>query len=48
MVKKPYKFIFGNNNSIAEELNLNLDLRPQNLKPEIYYKLTKIYEELGG
>ena len=48
MLKKPYKLIFGNNNSIAEDLNLDLNLRPQNLEPEIYYKLTKFYEELSG
>ena len=48
MLKKPYKLIFGNNNKIAENLNLNLNLRPQNLEPEIYYKLTKYYEELSS
>ena len=48
MLKKPYKLIFGNNNKIAEDLNLNLNLRPQNLEPEIYYKLTKYYEELSS
>ena len=46
MLKKPYKLVFGNNINIAEDLNLDLNLRPQNLEPEIYYKLTKFYEDL--
>ena len=48
MLKKPYKLIFGNNNNIAQDLDLDLNLRPQNLEPEIYYKLTKFYEELSS
>ena len=27
-----------------EKFNIDLNLRPQNLEPQIYYKLTKEYE----
>ena len=46
MLKKPYNQIFNGNKKILEKLNLDLNLRPQNLSSEIYYKLTKEYEKL--
>ena len=46
MIKKPYNQIFNANNKIAEKLNINLNLRPQNIDFLTYYKLTKEYENL--
>jgi len=45
-IKKPLNLIFKNNYNILKKLNLNQDLRPQNLKPEIFYKITKEFENL--
>jgi len=45
-IKKPINILFKNNSDISLKLNLNLDLRPQNISPEIFYKLTKEYENL--
>ena len=33
-------------NDTAEKFNINLNLRPQNLEPEMYFKLVKEYESL--
>ena len=41
MIKKNYKKILGK----KEIKNLNLKLRPTDLKSEIYYKITELYEE---
>ena len=46
MLKKPFNQIFDNAKKVAEKFNIDLNLRPQNLKPEIYFKLTKEYEDL--
>ena len=46
MLKKPYKIIFNDNLEIAKKLKLDLNLRPQNLNFETYYKLTEEYENL--
>src|SRR5210317_2449537 len=46
MLKKPYNTIFNGNLLIANKLNLNLNLRPQNLDFETYYKLTDEFENL--
>ena len=46
MLKKPYKILFHDNLKIADKLNVNLNLRPQNLNFETYYKLTEEYENL--
>ena len=46
MLKKPFNQIFKNPKEISEKLNINLNLRPQNLKPEIYFNLVKEYESL--
>tara|TARA_B100001063_G_C16708926_1_gene526897 strand:- start:116 stop:904 length:789 start_codon:yes stop_codon:yes gene_type:complete len=48
MIKKPYNQIFPNNVEILDKLNINLELRPQNLNFETYYKLTSEYEKLRG
>jgi 16S rRNA (adenine1518-N6/adenine1519-N6)-dimethyltransferase len=46
MIKKPFNQIFKNSKQIANKYNINLNLRPQNLEPEIYFKLVKEYENL--
>jgi len=46
MIKKPYNQIFNGNNEIVNKLNINLNLRPQNLDFLTYYNLTKEYEGL--
>ena len=46
MIKKPFNQIFQNAKEISEKFNIDLNLRPQNLNPELYYKLTKEYEYL--
>ncbi len=46
MIKKPFNQIFNGNLGIAEKLNLDLNLRPQNLNFETYYKLALEYENL--
>jgi len=46
MLKKPYNQIFNGNQNILNKLKIDLKLRPQNLDYEIYYQLTKEYENL--
>ena len=46
MIKKSLNSIFKNRIDIAKKLNLNLNLRPQNLSPELYYEITREYENL--
>ena len=48
MIKKPFNQIFDNAKEVAEKFNIDLNLRPQNLEPEIYFKLVKEYEDLRG
>ena len=46
MLKKPFNQLFNGNIDIIKKLNIDLNLRPQNLNFETYYKLTKEYENL--
>ena len=46
MLKKPFNQLFNGNEDIIKKLNIDLNLRPQNLNFETYYKLTKEYENL--
>ena len=46
MIKKPFKQIFNNNTEIINKLELNLNLRPQNLDLITYLNLTEEYEKL--
>ena len=48
MLKKPFNQIFKLPEMISKKLNIDLNLRPQNLKPEIYLRITKEFEDLGG
>jgi 16S rRNA (adenine1518-N6/adenine1519-N6)-dimethyltransferase len=45
-IKKPFNQIFKDSNKIVKKLNINVNLRPQNLSPETYYKITKEFENL--
>ena len=46
MIKKPFNQIFKNAKEISKKLNIDLNLRPQNLSPEIYFQITNEYEKL--
>ncbi len=46
MLKKPFNQVFKNAKDVAEKLNIDLNLRPQNLEPTIYFELVKEYENL--
>ena len=48
MLKKPFNQLFNGNFHIARKLNLDLNMRPQNIDFETYYKLVREYENLGG
>ena len=46
MLKKPFNQVFNNAKEVSEKFNIDLNLRPQNLKPEMYFNLVKEYESL--
>ncbi len=46
MLKKPFNQLFNGNQKVINELKINLNLRPQNLDFDTYYKLTGAYENL--
>ena len=46
MLKKPFNQLFNGNKKILEKLKIDLNLRPQNLDLDTYYKLTCEYENL--
>jgi len=46
MLKKPYNQMFNGSLDVANKLEIDLNLRPQNLNMETYYKLTREYENL--
>ena len=46
MIKKPFAQIFSNKLEVSKKLDIDLNLRPQNLDFETYYKLTEEYEKL--
>ncbi len=48
MLKKPFNQVFNGNQKILEKFKINLNLRPQNLEYDTYYKLTQEYEKLIG
>ena len=48
MLRKPYKQIFNDNTEIINKLNIDLNLRPQNLNLDVYYNLVKEYEKLNN
>ena len=46
MLRRPFNQVFNNAKEVADKFNIDLNLRPENLEPEIYYKLVKEYENL--
>jgi len=46
MLKKSYNLLFNGNINIANKLNIDLSLRPQNLDFQTYYKLSEEFENL--
>tara|TARA_B100000378_G_scaffold277157_1_gene276705 strand:- start:131 stop:922 length:792 start_codon:yes stop_codon:yes gene_type:complete len=48
MIKNPLKQIFKNPDIVVEKLNLDVNLRPQNLSPLNYFEITKEYEDLAN
>ena len=47
MIKKPMKILFRDYERIAEELEIDLTLRPQNLSKKKYLEICKIYDKLN-
>jgi len=46
MIKKPFNQLFNGDQKILDKLQIDLNLRPQNLNIDTYYKLTNEYEKL--
>jgi 16S rRNA (adenine1518-N6/adenine1519-N6)-dimethyltransferase len=46
MLKRPFNQLFNGNQKILDKLKIDLNLRPQNLDFETYYRLTSEYENL--
>jgi len=46
MINKNFAKLFGYDNSVAKDLNLNLNQRPEELSNEIFYKIAMKYEKL--
>ena len=46
MIKKPFNQLFNGDQSVLNKLKINLNLRPQNLNIDTYYKLVQEYENL--
>ena len=46
MIRKPMKQLFIDYEKIAKKLDINLNLRPQNLTKNQYYEICKFYEKL--
>ena len=47
MLKKPFNQVFKNPKEVSKKFNIDLNLRPQNLTPEVYFNLVKEYENLS-
>ena len=48
MLKKPFNQLFNGDQKVIDKLKINLNLRPQNLDFDTYYKLANEYEKLGS
>ena len=46
MIKKPFNQVFKNPKEVSDKFSIDLNLRPQNLDPEMYFKLVKELENL--
>ncbi len=45
-IKKQFAIFFNNNSKLIQKLNIDLDMRPQNLSPETYFSLALELEKL--
>ena len=48
MLKKPFNQLFNGNQNVLNKLKIDLNLRPQNLSLDTYFKLASEYEKLGS
>ena len=48
MIKKPFNQVFNGDQRLLDKLKINLNLRPQNLSLDTYYKLVIEYENLAS
>ena len=48
MINKNFIKLFKGKVSIANDLNLDLEKRPEEISSEMFYKITVKYEELFG
>ncbi|MDC0895634.1 16S rRNA (adenine(1518)-N(6)/adenine(1519)-N(6))-dimethyltransferase RsmA [Candidatus Pelagibacter sp.] len=48
MLKKPFNQLFNGDSKISDKLKIDLNLRPQNLDFDTYYKLTSEFEKLSS
>ena len=46
MLKKPFNQLFNGDQKVLDKLKIDLNLRPQNLDFDTYYRLTSEYEKL--
>ena len=46
MINKNFNKLFKQNKSVAENLNINLNQRPEELSNEMFYKIALQYEKL--
>jgi len=46
MIKNPLKQLFKNPKEISDKLNIDLNLRPQNLSTLQFYEIISEYEKL--
>ncbi len=48
MIKKPFNQLFNGDQKVLNKLKIDLNLRPQNINLDLYYKLANEYESLGS
>ncbi len=48
MIKKPFNQLFNGDKKVLDKLKIDLNLRPQNINLETYYRLASEYENLRG
>ena len=46
MIRKPMKQLFNDYKTVAKILDLDLDLRPQNVSKQKFFEICKYYESL--
>ena len=46
MIKKPLNILFKDSKRVVDELDLDINLRPQNLNKDTFYKICLFYEKL--